>query len=87
MNIVLWERDVAATGFQLFLELSRQIPTKCPIVFLLAPGSNDEVDRGVAQLCDCHGGLGIRERSLVRRDDPFDDRDRGSDIVAVGGCP
>lgn len=84
VNIVLREWNVATARFQFLFEPARQVPTKSPIVFLLAPGPDDEVDRGVSQLCHRYFVRRIVERSWIRRDHPFDDRDSGSNIVAVG---
>jgi len=44
MYVGLGERNIAAAGFEFFLELSRQVPTEAPLVFLLAPGPDDQID-------------------------------------------
>ena len=48
MNVLPREWDVATARFQFFFELGRQIPRKPPIAFFLAPGSHDEIARGVS---------------------------------------
>jgi hypothetical protein len=74
--VVLRVGNRAATLLEFFFELSGQIESQTPVIFLATPGSNHQVYRGIGKFRDGDDGFGVREDTRILAEYRVHDCDR-----------